>query len=365
MKVLILSCSTGGGHNSCAKYIKQELEDNNISVDFYDFFDIVNEKAKDLSSKMYLMTLGNNGKLFKNIYKLGELYSKTKIKSPVYLVNKLYTTKLYDFIDKNKYDLIITTHLFPALTLTAINKNENFTHINFLFVATDYEPCPFIEEAKPNYFIMQKGIENKFYKKGIRKEKLLNFGIPISTKFIDNAKNIKKDFNILNEKVILIMLGSMGFGNINEIINDLLKKDNIKIIIVCGSNENLFNSLNKIKNNKLIVLGFVNNINDLIYSSDIILSKPGGLSSTEIAVFRKPLIHIFPIPGIETYNSEFFYNKKMSLKADKNEDIIKNINILLDNENLQKDIINNQKKYINCYSGKDLIDFIKNNYKEK
>ena len=365
MKVLILSCSTGGGHNSCAKYIKQELEDNRIRVDFYDFFDIVKENAKDISSKMYLMSLGKNGNLFKNIYKLGELYSKTKIKSPVYLVNKLYKTKLYDFINKNKYDLVITTHLFPSLTLTAINKSENYTHINFLFVATDYEPCPFIEESKPNYFIMQKGIENKFYKKGIKKEVLLNFGIPVSTKFIDTAKNIKKDLNILNEKVILIMLGSMGFGNVNEIINDLLKKDNIKIIIVCGSNENLFNSLNTIKNDKLIVLGFVNNINDLIYSSDIILSKPGGLSSTEIAVFRKPLVHIFPIPGIETYNSEFFYNKKMSLKADKNEDIMKNINALLDNEDMQKELINNQKKFINCNAAKNLVNFIKKNYNKQ
>ena len=90
MKILLLSCSTGGGHNSCARYIEEELKENNIECEFKDFYDIVNEKAKDLSEKIYLKSLGNEGKIFKNIYKMGELYSKTGIKSPVYLINKLH-----------------------------------------------------------------------------------------------------------------------------------------------------------------------------------------------------------------------------------------------------------------------------------
>ena len=80
MKILLLSCSTGGGHNSCARYIEEELKENNIECEFKDFYDIVNEKAKDLSEKIYLKSLGNEGKIFKNIYKMGELYSKTGIK---------------------------------------------------------------------------------------------------------------------------------------------------------------------------------------------------------------------------------------------------------------------------------------------
>ena len=83
MKILILSCSTGGGHNSCAKYIQEELKENNIPCEFKDFYNIVNANAKELSEKIYLSTLGGNGQVFKNIYKLGELYSKTKIKSPI------------------------------------------------------------------------------------------------------------------------------------------------------------------------------------------------------------------------------------------------------------------------------------------
>ena len=102
MKVLLLSCSTGGGHNSCAHYIEEELKANNIECIFKDFYDIVNINAKELSSKLYLSTLGGNGEIFKSVYKLGELYSKTRIKSPVYLINKLHCNSMYNYIKEKK-----------------------------------------------------------------------------------------------------------------------------------------------------------------------------------------------------------------------------------------------------------------------
>ena len=356
MKILIISCSTGGGHNACAKYILEELKNNNIEAEFKDFYDIVNKKAKKLSEKLYLSTLNGNGKIFKVVYKLGELYSKTKLKSPVYSVNKLHKKKLYNYIIQNKIDLVITTHIFPALTLTAIKK------VPFLLVATDYTACPFMEEANPNYYVIQNGIEKDFINKGIDEKKLLKTGIPVSSNFIKNAKNIRYNLNIDKEKTSLIMLGSMGFGNINKIVNNLLEIDNTKIIIVTGSNKELYNKLKKIKNKKLITLGYVHNMNDLIYSSDIVVSKPGGLSSTEIASINKPLIHAFAIPGIETINTNFFYNHKMSIKCNNENEIIQNIIKLLNDNKLQKEMIKSQSKIINKNSASDLVKFIKSNF---
>ncbi len=356
MKILIISCSTGGGHNACAKYILEELKNNNIEAEFKDFYDIVNKKAKKLSEKLYLSTLNGNGKIFKVVYKLGELYSKTKLKSPVYSVNKLHKKKLYNYIIQNKIDLVITSHIFPALTLTAIKK------VPFLLVATDYTACPFMEEANPNYYVIQNGIEKDFINKGIDEKKLLKTGIPVSSNFIKNAKDIRYNLNIDKEKTILIMLGSMGFGNINKIVNNLLEIDNTKIIIVTGSNKELYNKLKKIKNKKLITLGYVHNMNDLIYSSDIVVSKPGGLSSTEIASINKPLIHAFAIPGLETINTNFFYNHKMSIKCDNENEIIQNIIKLLNNNKLQKEMIKSQSKIINKNSASDLVKFIKSDF---
>lgn len=358
MKVLILSCSTGGGHNSCAKYILDELKTNKIEAVYKDFYDVVNVNAKEFSEKVYLSTLAGSGEIFKNIYKLGELYSKTRMKSPVYFINKFHRHTLYKYIVDHEFDVVVATHLFPALTLTAINKYDFPKKIKFITVATDYEPCPFLEETLPNYLVIQKGLEEKFIKKGIADNILLNTGIPVASNFVKKAKNIRDEYNIKDEKLILIMLGSMGFGKISEVLEEILQIDNIKVMVVCGTNQKLYTELEKINNSKLILFGYTDNINDLIYSADIVLSKPGGLSSTEIAMFRKPLLHIFPIPGIETYNTNFFEEKGMSLKCETREEIVEKLNKLLEDTELQKKMSEKQKEFINQDAARELVNVI-------
>ena len=360
MKVLLLSCSTGGGHNSCAKYIEEELKLNNIKCEFKNFYDIVNTSGNRMTEKIYLNSLKGNGKAFKNIYKLGELYSKSGITSPVYLVNKIHARRLYNYIKNGSFDLVVATHLFPSLTLTAIKKHLD-KNIKFITISTDYEPCPFLKETMPDYLIMQKGQENRYIEKGCNKDILVNSGIPVSSRFIFNAKNIRNIYGIKeNENVILVMLGSMGFGKIYEIIDDILNQDKCKVMVVCGNNKKLYEELTSMNRENLIVFGFVNNINDLIYSSNIVMSKPGGLSSTEITSMRKPLIHIYPIPGIETYNTNFFESHGMSLKCDTKEEILDTLHVLLNNKHMQEKMIKYQVKYIKKYSARDLINLIKN-----
>lgn len=358
MKVLILSCSTGGGHNSCAKYIESELKSNGISCDFKNYYDIVNVKADGVTEKLYLSSLKRDGKVFKNVYKLGELYRKSGVTSPVYLVNKLHANKLYKYIKDNGYDLVVTSHLFPGLALTAIRKHID-EDIKFIMVSTDYEPCPFIEEIVADYLVIQKGLKKRYLEVGCKSKCIYESGIPVSSDFVFGCKDIRKSIGLSSDdKVILIMLGSMGFGNVDEILEDIISQNDCKVIVVCGNNKELYERLVNMKNDDMIVYGFVNNINDLIYSSDIVMSKPGGLSSTEIVSIGKPLIHMFAIPGIETYNTNYFEKCGMSLKCDDKRDIIDGVHELLNNKKLRDMMVKCQNKYINKYSARDLVNLI-------
>lgn len=361
MKILILSCSTGGGHNSCARYIEEELKENNIECEFKDFFDIVNPKAKELSSKIYLASLKGNGKVFKGLYSIGDLYSDSRLTSPVYLANKLHANSLLKYINDNNFTLVITTHLFPSLTLTAINKH-NEEKVKFITIATDYEPCPFMEESKPDMLIIPRDLEDKFIKKGNNKDAIKPIGIPISTRFVKTAKDIRKAHNLTNnDKIVLIMLGSMGFGKVIDLLNTL-ENENYKIITICGTNNKLLEEIKNKHLNNVIPIGYTNNINDYIYTADVVISKPGGLSSTEIASLRKPFIHMFPIPGIETYNMNYFKEHNMSLNCNNYLELKDMINELLYNKELQTKLINNQNKYINSESAKELVNIIKENF---
>lgn len=349
-KVLILSCGTGGGHNTAARAIQEDLKANGIQADFIEYLEIINSKVKDKVNKLYIKSTRKNGKIFKNVYKLGELYEKTKLKSPVYILNSLNKNRLYEYIVENHYKYVITTHLFAAQALTAIKKEHD---IHFMQVATDYVSIPFWEETNPDFFVIpNKELEKNFTKPKIKKEILLPYGIPVMKDYRQeyDKDECKKSLGLQQEKqYILISNGSMGFGDIIELTKELEKEiKDVIFIVSCGNNQELLKKLQNTykNNNRVIPLGYVNNLSQYMKSSDIILTKPGGLTSTEAASTRKPLVHIMPIPGCENYNANFFSQKKMSLKCNNTEEIIENTKELLRNKELQEELISNQKKYI-------------------
>lgn len=361
-KVLILSCGTGGGHNSAARAVREYLLEKNVEADFIEYLEITSKKIKDKINELYISSTHNNGVVFEKIYGLGKLYQKTKLKSPVYQLNWLNRNRLYEYIKENKYDYIVATHLFPAQALTAIKKEHE---IHFMAVATDYVSIPFWEETDPDYFIIpNKDLIKDFEKKGIAKEKLLPLGIPVGKAFATNYdKNDAREELKLNqnEKYILILTGSMGFGNVTKMLEELINKvKDVNFIVSCGTNNKLHDELQeKYKNrNNIIIIPFTKNINIYMKASDIILSKPGGLTTTEIATLRKPFIHTMPIPGCENDNANFFESRKMSLKCNTLEEVVEKTKELISDEKLQKELVKNQEKYIDIKASEKIANKI-------
>ena len=358
-KVLILSCGTGGGHNSAAKAILEELLSQGLEADFMEYLEIINTNLKNKVNEIYLKSTNNEGKTFKVAYKLGEIYQKTNIKSPVYGLNQLNKNKLYDYIKRNGYEYIITTHLFAAQALTAIKKEHR---INFTAVATDYVCIPFWRETNPDFMITPSDeLKSSFIDQGVKENKLIPLGIPVKRAYSEDydINDCKKKVGLdINKRYVLLLTGSMGFGNVEEIVDEL--KNNIKdinLIVACGTNKELYEKLNKKDN--VIPLEFTENIDLYMKSSDIILSKPGGLTTTEIAVLGKPFIHTMPIPGCENYNANFFESHKMSLKCMNIPEIVESTKLLLENKDLCRELVENQRKYMNRNSCRDLVNLIK------
>ena len=349
-KVLILSCGTGGGHNIAAKAVQEDLISKGIVADFAEYLEIINPKLKDRVNNLYIRSTRKNGKVFKKVYRLGEIYQKTKLKSPVYLLNGLNKKRLYKYIIDNDYGYVVTTHLFAAQALTAVKKEYD---IHYMQIATDYVSIPFWQETNPDYFVIpSEMLKNNFKNGKIDENKLLPFGIPVLSNYrkkYDKQKCKMKLYLDINKKYVLVLNGSIGFGNVIDITKKLIEKiDDVVFIVSCGNNKKLLNSLTNLynDNDRIIILPYTNNISDYMKCCEIILSKPGGLTTTEVATLRKPLIHMMPIPGCENYNAEFFSKNKMSIKCNNIEDVVENTKKLLVNKDLQNEMIENQKKYI-------------------
>lgn len=191
---------------------------------------------------------------------------------------------------------------------------------------------------------------------------MIPLGIPVSLKYSKkyDCNHIRKELNLKeNERYILIMSGSMGFGNLEDMIKKLLEEfTDINFIVCCGNNKKMQEKIEKIKSNRITILGFSKELEKYMAISEVVLTKPGGLTTTEIATIRRPFIHTMPIPGCENYNADFFSTRKMSLQSKNEEEIINNLKILLNDKIMQNELMKNQEKYINQNSCNNLADLV-------
>lgn len=327
MKILILSCNTGEGHNSSARALKNAMEARGIDCEMQDTLALVSADVSKNVSEAYIFSTKSS--LFEKLYKIGETISSWESfsKSPIYLANKLYTKKLYDKIKIGGYDAVICVHLFPAEALTALRRKAEL-HIPAIFVMTDYTCIPFLPETElDRYVIAHEDLVEEFVEKGIAREKIVPLGIPVDEAMYKSRLNKQQAREILHKefswapvpedsKWFLLMGGSMGFGNMGDLITSLLDScgENDRLICVCGRNGEMKEQLDRDfhSEERLLTTGFTDKVSVLMDASDVLFSKPGGITSTEAVLKQLPLIHTAPIPGLESYNAHFFHYHNMS-----------------------------------------------------
>ena len=159
-------------------------------------------------------------------------------------------------------------------------------------------------------------------KKGIPKEKILPFGIPIDEKFSNVIeKNFaKKELGLdENKSTILVMSGSMGYGKIDKLVKKIdTMTEEFQIIVVCGNSIKNKKNLEKYKfAHDIYIYGYVDNIDVMMSASELIITKPGGLTSCEVLCKKLPMIMINPIPGQEERNVDFLLNNGCAMYATK------------------------------------------------
>ena len=190
MKILILSCNTGGGHNAAAFALKESLEFHHHEAEVLDLMRLGRKHTSALIGGAYVKLVSVFPAGFGAAYQLGELVRRVPGKSPVYYANARLGNALADYIVQNHFDGVATTHLYPAETLTWM-KQKGLLTIPCVAIATDYACIPFWEETNcDDYVIPHKDLIPEFASYGIPKEKLLPLGIPVRPHF--RARRRKK-----------------------------------------------------------------------------------------------------------------------------------------------------------------------------
>ena len=360
MKILVLSCSTGEGHNSAAKAVCEALNNMGAECELVDPVSFKGEKTPKTIAKLYNDLIKKTPRAFGVVYKIGDLYDSSPLPSPIYAWNAAYAEKLNKYIIDGGFDAVVSTHLYGMEALTAIRRANKQT-VPFYGVITDYTIIPFTRETDlDEYFIPHAELKNVFRLKGVNEDKLNATGIPVSPSIreeIDISETRKNLGLPTDKKIILLMSGGVGCESIKPLLRRFKKNynDDHFYCVLVGNNKNLKEKIEKnFPSDKVKAVGFTDKVRLYLKCSDVVISKSGGLSSTEVAVANIPLVHFKPIPGCETYNAKFFSEKGLSKLAKNGADAIRLADELLANENERKAMVNAQREEINAFSADDV-----------
>ena len=313
-KVLILTCSTGQGHNSCAAAIEEYFKTRGVECDITDSMTFFSEGTAKFISWGHSFIYRHLPWLFKWGYSFTKRHKALLGEnSPLCALLQRCSERLRDYIERGDFDTVICTHLFPAIAITGIQRNSP-VDVLAAFVFTDYTAYPGTEAlAMDRYFVPDEDNRKECLQLGLPEEKVTVTGIPVRQKFfapIDKAR-AKQALRLDAGKAhLLVMCGSMGCGPIKQLLKEiaLALHGEANVTVICGTNNRLFNQLRKKYEATpgVRVIGYTRFVSLYMDSADLFLTKPGGISVTEASAKALPMAFINAVAGCEQYNMDFF-----------------------------------------------------------
>lgn len=328
MHFLVLSVTAGEGHNSTARAIRSELERYGADCTILDTFDYIAPEFAKFIAEGYLLVTEKAKYAYRLGYRLAEKrHPNEREFAPSNLIKRAASDELSDFIRAEPYDAIIFTHPFAGIMLD-IMKRKHMIENRTVGILTDFTFHPYWEDCTANDYVVvpDRLLLPQARRKGFRDEQILPFGIPINPDFGNTlSKEEARRFLGIDESLMtfLIMGGSMGYGNMAENvrkIDSIETEQDFQLIVVCGNNAEMKEEIDGIAENsrhRMLVTGFVKTIPQMMDAADCIITKPGGLTTSEALAKQLPMIIANPIPGQEERNAEFLLNNGCALATSK------------------------------------------------
>lgn len=375
MNVIIFSAATGGGHNRAANALKEYIlsQDPSNKVQIVDFLEVTSKVLNTLVTVGYKQIAKNAPEFFGFIYRQSDNKKKSPTSAAMKLLVKLTSEKIIEVINEVKPDIIVSCHPF-ATNMMSYLKVECETDVPVIGIVTDFTPHQtYIGEKIDAYVTASDRTSNQLIKKyGVSGEIVHTTGLPVFEKFYNSSP--EKNFEVYeslgfdpNKHTLLIMAGSFGVNDILEIYENIVSiEEDFQIIVITGKNQHLYDAFEKIIDEEVTdfdtyslpsilqrieetdlfrtifvesadykkgivkrhqkkttsskptqLLYFVDNVEDYMHISDVIITKPGGLTTSESIACSLPMALFDAIPGQEEANAKYLCDKGMAIKLKK------------------------------------------------
>lgn len=372
MKIIILSAATGGGHLRASHAIESYLLENttDVEVKVVDALKTIHPVLDKTIREGYHFLATKTPKMF------GLLYQKSNEETPlahmVPKLNSLFSLWLMPLLEDYQPDVIITTHPFVTEMVSHLKEKKHIT-APLICIMTDYGPHKaWISERVDAYVVSSEDMVPDMQAMGVRGEIVYPFGIPVHDVFFNKTDKAALLENLGMQPhlvTILIMAGSFGVTNILQIYHDIIRLNlPFQIMVITGRNEKLYQAFedaihetredprNGYKHTRLVF--FTDEVDKYMHASDLIITKPGGLTVSEALACNVPLAVFDAIPGQEEDNANFLMSHDMAVRIKKGDDCAATIEELLrDRERLEK-MRESCKSFDKSQSSKNIFSLI-------
>ncbi|OGV47990.1 MAG: galactosyldiacylglycerol synthase [Lentisphaerae bacterium GWF2_52_8] len=326
LTVAILSVSAGAGHVRAAEALRRSAEEYfpGVFAIHLDLMDMVSKPFKKLYADSYIKIVDRIPALWGFLYEKTDKLEKedSLLKNLRMALQRLNTSKLASTLEELNPDHVICTHFLPAELISRMRRKGTSKILCWVQV-TDFDVHSlWIHPEMAGYFAACPEVAWRMKDRGIPEKNIHVTGIPIMPAFRDKYSRAQCAAELgVNPKktTILLMSGGLGVGNIQLIAERLLALPyDFQVIALAGKNQALLEDMQKLASahpGRLFPAGFTSTIERYMAISDIAVTKPGGLTSSECLAMGLPMIVISPIPGQEERNADYLLEQGAALKA--------------------------------------------------
>ena len=343
MRILIATVTAGGGHLAAAAAMEEawRVARPGDTLEKIDLLTLFSPLHKKIYSDGYVQLIERAPELW------GMVFAKSD--NPKLLGNlKRFQRKFPSgskarfarVVTKFKPDVVLCTHYLPLETLTVLREKKNGPRPFVTSIVTDFEAhALWMESCVDLYCVAAEETKARLVARGAAEPNVLATGIPIASKFSSkpDPKAVRKHYGLRDDlPVFLVLSGGFGMGPVAEILAELDKvAGQFQTLVVTGRNDALRRDL-AVLNHKhpTHILGYSTNMHELMAVASLIITKPGGLTSSEALAMGKPLFILNPIPGQEAANSDFLLERGAAVKVNRVEDLPYRIEQLLGSKKL-------------------------------
>jgi processive 1,2-diacylglycerol beta-glucosyltransferase len=326
-RILVLSASVGAGHLRAAQAVELALREvvPEAAVRNVDVLELTNTAFRRLYGKAYLDLVNRVPHVLGYFYDLLDQPSRSGRNRTDRLrlaLEKLNLRPFIRFLKDEPWDLVINTHFLPAEIIASL-RTKGELQLPQVTATTDFETHRlWVNQPCDHYFTATEEGAKYLQYWGVPAEQTTVTGIPIHPVFSkpkDRRECLKKHGLEGDRPVVLQLAGGFGVGPIEKLFRGLLNIERpIDLVVIAGKNEKVKADLEAqppSPRHRVKVLGFTTDIDELMAAADLVVSKPGGLTTSETLARGAVMVIVNPIPGQEARNSDFLLESGAAIKV--------------------------------------------------